>query len=91
VQATKNKSNKQKQKEEKDMQQVAENYHVKETFKRIAPSYTSKFTLYCTVDGHLVLLIGNQYLQVTPQEVRDILEHTIKQAALFTGNGVSHE
>ncbi len=73
------------------MQQIAESYHSDSSFKRVVPSYVVKFTLYCTPDGQLIMLIGNQYLQVTADEARGILESTIRQAAMFNGNGHNHD
>ena len=55
--------------------------------RNLTPSYVQKFTVYLQPTGELVLLIGNQFLQVTANEVRDILEYTIGQGQAFTSNG----
>lgn len=69
------------------MQQVAETYYADTNFRRVVPAYVQKCSFYLTVTGELVLLIGNQYLQVSPDEARSVLESMIRQGHTFSSNG----
>lgn len=59
---------------------------------RQAPSnYVSKFTLYISPQGTLLLVKGNQSLQVSPDVARELLEFELQYASQFcNGNGQSH-
>ncbi len=66
-----------------------------ERIRSSVPAYVQKFSLYITPTGSVVLLLGNQWLQVTPQEAREVLEYMLGQAGAFArnglnGNGASH-
>lgn len=72
------------------MQQLAENYHADPAFRRVVPAYVQKCSFYLTVTGELVLLIGNQYLQVSPDEARSVLEGMIHQGHTFSNGSNNH-
>ena len=53
--------------------------------------YVSKFTLYVSPQGTLLLVKGNRTIEVTPQTARQLLEYELSYAQHFNGNGESHE
>lgn len=45
--------------------------------------HVSKFTLYVTSSGDLVMVVGNQYLLVSPQEAQEHVDYLLGHAELF--------
>lgn len=54
-----------------------------ENSRKFYPDYVDKVTIFFTPSGEILLKLGNQFVETTPDEVREFFEGRLAQYTLF--------